>query len=85
MARCSLILSNMEKSLGSHECGPKGLSNFGCLPWKCSPLNYYSEFGSECPFDIPSEKWYYAYNNGWTSAEANEIKLDCLKGNFPKY
>ena len=42
MARCSLILSNMEKSLGSHECGPKGLSNFGCLPWKCFPLNYYS-------------------------------------------
>ena len=41
MARCSLILSNTEKSLGSNECGPKGLSNFGCLPWKFFPLNYY--------------------------------------------
>ena len=37
------------------------------------------------PFDLPSEKWNYLYNNGWTSAEANEIKVDCLKGIFPKY
>ena len=44
----------------------------------------YSDYGSKCPFDIPSEKWYYGYNGVWTSAEANEIKLDCLKGNFPK-
>ena len=42
MARCSLILSNMEKSFGSHEFRPKGLSTFGCLPWKCFPLNYYT-------------------------------------------
>ena len=42
MARCSLILSNMEKSLGSHECGPKGLSDFWCLLWKFFPLNYYN-------------------------------------------
>ncbi len=42
MAPCALILSNIEKSLGSHECGPKGLSNFGCLPWKCFPLNNYN-------------------------------------------
>ena len=42
MAHCSPILSNMKKSLGFHECGPKVLSNFGCLPWKCFPLNYYT-------------------------------------------
>ena len=44
----------------------------------------YCDYGSECPFDLPSEMWYY-YDNGWTRAEANEIKVDCLKGNFPKY
>ena len=49
MARCSLILSNMEKSLGSHECGPKGLSNFGCLPRKCFPFNYYTEYTNLVP------------------------------------
>ena len=42
MAGCSLILSNMEKYLGFHESGLKGRSNFGCLPWKRFPLNYYN-------------------------------------------
>ena len=44
MACCSLIFSKMEKSLGFHECGPKGLSNFGFFAWKRFPLNYYSEW-----------------------------------------
>ncbi len=43
MAQCSLILSSMEKSLGSHECGPKRLFNFGCLSANCFTLNYYIE------------------------------------------
>ena len=38
----------------------------------------YSDYGSECPFDLPSEKWYYD-DNGWTSAEANEIHVVCKK------
>ena len=42
MTRCSLVLSNMEKSLGFHECESEGLSSFGFLPLKLSPLNYYS-------------------------------------------
>ncbi len=42
MARCSLILSNVEKSLDNHECGHKGKFNFGCLSQKCFPLHYYS-------------------------------------------
>ena len=33
----ALSFCQIWKNLGSHECGPKGLSNFGCLPWKCSP------------------------------------------------
>ena len=45
MARCSLILSNVEESLGFHECEPKGLSNFGCLPSNCFTLNYYNLAG----------------------------------------
>ena len=42
MARCSLSLSYMKKSHDLHECGPEGLSYFGCLTWKHFPLNYYS-------------------------------------------
>ena len=45
----------------------------------------YSVYDNECPFDLPSEKWNYWYNNGWTNAQANEIHVECLKGNFPKY
>ena len=45
----------------------------------------YSDFTNECPFDIASEEWYYGYDGVWTSAGQNEIKLECLKGNFPRY
>ena len=31
MAPLPLVLQNMKNSYGSHEYGPKGLSNFGCL------------------------------------------------------
>ena len=63
----------------------------GWSNWRIGPLadigtstsGIKSDDSSECPFDLPSEKWYYAYDNAWTSAEANEIKVDCLKGNFP--
>ena len=41
----------------------------------------FSESGSQCPFDIPSEQWYYYSDaNGWTMGEQNEIKLECLTG-----
>ena len=61
--------------------------------WNIGPLHnigttaaaMYSDYGSECPFDLPSEKWNYWYNNVWTNAQANEIHVECLKGNFPKY
>ena len=43
----SLTLSNMKKSFGFHECGPKGLSNFGCLPEKCFTLNYHNSVMDE--------------------------------------
>ena len=59
MARCSLILSNMEKSHGSHECGLKGLSNFGCLPWKCFPLNYYT------PMYLTNTSGQASYSKQW--------------------
>ena len=42
MGQCSLILSNMDNFLDFHECGPKGLPNFECVPWKRFPLNYYN-------------------------------------------
>ena len=45
----------------------------------------YSETSNGCPFVIASVEWYYLYNNVWTSAGPNEIKLECLKGNFPRY
>ena len=44
-----------------------------------------SDYSSGCPFDLSSEKWQYWYNDGWTSAEANEINVDCLKGNFSNH
>ena len=45
----------------------------------------HSSFGSQCPFDLLSEMWYYYdTENGWTNAGANEIKIDCLKGNYHK-
>ena len=50
-----------------------------------SMAGIHSHDSSECPFDLPSEKWYYLYDDSWTSAEANEIHVECLKGNFPKY
>ena len=43
----------------------------------------YSNYVSQCPFDLSSEKWHYS-DNGWKSAGPNEIKLECLIGNFPK-
>jgi hypothetical protein len=44
-----------------------------------------SDSANGCPFDKGSEEWNYWYNDVWTSAGPNEIKLDCLKGNFPRY
>ena len=44
-----------------------------------------SDSANGCPFDIASEEWNYWYNDVWTSAGPNEIKLQCLKGNFPRY
>ena len=45
----------------------------------------YSDSANGCPFDMASVEWYYWYNNVWTNAGPNEIKLQCLKGNFPRY
>ena len=44
-----------------------------------------SEYGNQCPFNLPSEKWKYRDGNGWKSAGAKEINVFCLKGNFSKY
>ena len=57
--------------------------------WLIGALNYigqfsasiYSDVGSQCPFDLPSEMWKYS-DNGWLSAGANEINVDCPEGNF---
>ena len=32
----------------------------------------------ECPFDLPSEDWMYS-DNGWKSANANEINIVCVE------
>ena len=42
----------------------------------------YSESGSQCPFDIPSEQWYYPdYDvNGWGPFEQNDFKIECGTG-----
>ena len=41
----------------------------------------YSESVHLCPFDIPSEQWYYySAENVWELAGQNEIKLECLTG-----
>ena len=44
-----------------------------------------SDSANGCPFDMASEEWYYWYNGVRTNAGPNEIKLECLKGNFPRY
>ena len=47
----------------------------------------YSDSGNGCPFDQQTEKWdYYTGDNvtlgdnGWATAGANEIRVDCLNG-----
>ena len=50
-----------------------------------STVEMYSDSANGCPFDIASVEWNYWYNDVWTSAGPNEIKLQCLKGNSPKY
>ena len=34
---------------------------------------------SQCPFDLSSEDWMYN-DNGWKTANANEINLVCIEG-----
>ena len=45
-------------------------------------VGFYSNHGSQCPFDLPSEMWFYWVDNDWTSAGTNEINVACLYGNF---
>ena len=58
--------------------------------WLLGPLEFigqflgsiYSSFGSQCPYDLPSEMWFYWNGYGWLSAEADEINVDCSEGNY---
>ena len=42
----------------------------------------YSDDGNLCPFDLPSEMWFYWDGNLWTSAGVGEIIVACMNGNF---
>ena len=35
---------------------------------------------SSCPYNIPNDAWMYS-NNGWIIADANDVSIECLKGN----
>ena len=63
--------------------------------WAISPLNdigssnaeIYTDDGNKCPFNLPSEMWFYRVDgtrvdNSWTSAGVGEINVTCLNGNF---
>ena len=39
----------------------------------------------ECPFDIPSEKWWYFHEGKWNNAVSNEVMVQCRKGIYLKY
>ena len=45
-------------------------------------VGFYSNHGSQCPFDLPSEIWFYWVDNSWTSAGVGEINVACLNGNL---
>ena len=60
------------------------------LQWSIGSLEYIGEIsdqmyarsnGNQCPFNLLSEKWKYV-NNGWKAASADEIKIQCLRGNL---
>ena len=36
--------------------------------------------GTQCPFDLRSENWVYASENGLKKANGNEINIVCVEG-----
>ena len=41
----------------------------------------YSTEVDKCPFEIPSEQWYYYVGFSWILAGQNDIKVECVAGN----
>ena len=39
---------------------------------------------SQCPFNVPSEIWYYWIDGVFANAGGNEINVRCLDGKYPK-
>ena len=39
----------------------------------------------ECPFDVPTQKWWYFHEGIWKNAAGNEIMIQCKKGNYLKH
>ena len=39
---------------------------------------------SSCPYNVPNDLWEYGNPdlNGWTHADANDISIECLTGNY---
>ena len=35
---------------------------------------------SSCPYNVPNDAWMYS-NDGWIIADANDVSIECLKGN----
>ena len=56
------------------------LDNIGSLS-----AGTYSDGGNQCPFNQPSEMWFYWDGNVWTSAGVGEIIVACMNGNFSKF
>ena len=45
----------------------------------------YSYYGSQCPYNLSSDKWYYfQWDGDWMIAETNEINVLCLDGKYLK-
>ena len=36
---------------------------------------------SSCPYSVPQDAWMYWANGAWTTADADDVSIECLAGN----
>ena len=36
---------------------------------------------SSCPYNVPNDAWQYNLGGSWTTADANDVSIECLTGN----
>ena len=37
---------------------------------------------SSCPYNVPNNGWAYYGNDAWIIADANDVSIECMTGNF---